>query len=183
MKEIKIVPYTSSHVTQDTSKLLFDIMIKAYAVTEIEIWGSDYLRMPFDEFQQLVDNDKIIAAKVDGTFVGSVHVYPLDENTFSFGLLSVDPAFEGRGIGRRLIAAAESRAMDAGARWMEIEVLRLRDKDLSFKKVLDQWYRRLGYEWTVTQNFIDRKPDKIEKAKNFVQPSVFDCYRKSLVSN
>jgi len=147
------------------------------------MWGPNYVRMPFEEFNHLVEQGELFAAIVDGIYVGSIHVYPLNETTYSFGLLSVDSAFEGHGIGRKLIAAAEARAIENGAKWMEIEVLRLRDKELPFKKILDQWYRKLGYEWTVTQDFIERKPDKPEKVKAFIQPSVFDCYQKSLASS
>lgn len=183
MKEVRIVPYTLSVVSEAATKQLFDIMVKAYALTEVEIWGPNYIRMPFEEFETLIEQEGIFAAMVDGQFVGSVNVYPLNDSTYSFGLLSVDSAHEGKGIGRKLIAAAEAQALKNGAEWMEIEVLRLRDKVLPFKEVLGQWYRKMGYDWTATLDFLDKKPDKVEKAKNFLQPSVFDCYRKLLVNN
>ncbi len=180
MKEVKILPYTKDCATSQVTQRLYSIMIAAYARTEEEIWGPNYARMSRDEFEALVANGNLIAAQKGTEWVGSVSVYALNEDTFSFGLLSVDIANKGEGIGRQLIAAAEARAIARGATSMEIEVLRLKDQELPFKRILDQWYRRLGYEWIATQDFVERKPDKSEKAKLFVNPSVFDCYRKRL---
>ena len=53
-------------------------------------------------------------------------------------MLSVDPARQGQGLGRALVAAAEARCQAAGCHEMEIEVVNLRTE-------LPPFYRRLGY--------------------------------------
>jgi GNAT superfamily N-acetyltransferase len=158
----------------------FDIMIHAYRVTEVEIWGENYARMSREEFGAIIAKGELIGAWVDGKPVGSIYAYRIHNNAFAFGLFSVDFDYKGRAIGRQLIAAAETKANESGAKYMELEILRPKFKTLPQKKLLHEWYLRLGYQKYDTLDFEIRKPDKAHKIKNFVQPTVFDCYRKSL---
>ena len=160
---------------------LYDIMRHAYAVTEVEIWGENYTRMPKEEFIALIEQNQIIAARLNGKLVGSIHTYPLGEAVWAFGLFSADFAYKGKGIGRALITAAEEYARHEGkANCMELEILKPRDFEVPVKIALKEWYERLGYVFTHTISFELRKPTKAEKAKNFLVPCVFDCYTKGL---
>ena len=58
-----------------------------------------------------------------------------------FGMLSVNPALQGRGLGRRLVDAAENYARAQGCTAMDIRVVNLRTELLPF-------YRKLGYAET-----------------------------------
>ena len=55
-----------------------------------------------------------------------------------FGMLAVDPARQGQGLGRALVDAAEDYARTAGCRDMDIRVVNLRAE-------LPPFYRKLGY--------------------------------------
>ena len=55
-----------------------------------------------------------------------------------FGLLSIDPDYQGRGLGRKLIEQAEQFCRDAGCSRMQIRVLNHRTE-------LPPFYERLGY--------------------------------------
>lgn len=156
-------------------------MIHGYQVTEVEIWGENYLRMSQEEFYEVIQSGELIGAWVDHVPVGSIHTYKLREDAFAFGLFSVDFDFKGQNIGRRLITQAEQKAKSEGASFMELEILRLKNKELPEKQHLKEWYERLGYQHIETLDFVQRKPDKAEKVKNFIAPSVFDCYRKRLI--
>lgn len=63
-----------------------------------------------------------------------------------FGLLSVDPARQGSGLGKRLIAAAEDYCRQAGCAFMDLQIVNLREE-------LPAFYRKFGYEWTGTAPF------------------------------
>jgi GNAT superfamily N-acetyltransferase len=77
---------------------------------------------------------------VDGPFTGVVYVELRGDRAY-FGLLSVDPARQGSGAGRRLIQAAEDLARSHGCRYMDIRVVNLREE-------LPPFYQRLGYRHT-----------------------------------
>ena len=76
-----------------------------------------------------------------GAIRACVQVSRKGERTFYFGMLAVDPAGQGAGLGRRMIAAVEARARAAGCVSVEMTVIHLR-------AALIAWYERLGYRRT-----------------------------------
>ena len=62
------------------------------------------------------------------------------------GLLSVEPALQGAGLGKRLVDAAEAFARAAGSRHMDLNVVNLREE-------LPPFYRKLGYSESGTSPF------------------------------
>ncbi|MBE2320265.1 GNAT family N-acetyltransferase [Solirubrobacter sp. CPCC 204708] len=100
--------------------------------------------------------------------VGCVRIQRLDEDTAMFGMLSVDPAAHGTGLGRALIAFAES-AYDVSE--MELELLIPRGAPLPSKVRLHDWYSRLGYRQVGRRDF-----DEPELAR----PADLWVYRKNL---
>ena len=85
----------------------------------------------------------LIAEEADGRPAGCVYVGRRGEHGY-FGLLSVDPVLQGRGIGRRLAAAAEARLWAEGHREVEILVVDLRKELFAFYAGLG--YREVGEE-------------------------------------
>ncbi|MGV9007038.1 MAG: GNAT family N-acetyltransferase [Brevundimonas sp.] len=82
---------------------------------------------------------RIILAWQDDILTGCVQVTDRGDGLAYLGMLSVDPARQGGGLGRRLIAAAEDAARDRfGARRMEMTVIVQRIE-------LIDWYVRRGY--------------------------------------
>jgi GNAT superfamily N-acetyltransferase len=55
-----------------------------------------------------------------------------------FGMLSVDPALQGMGLGTRLVRIAEAMAEAMGATHMTLKIVNLREE-------LERWYKGLGY--------------------------------------
>jgi len=115
-----------------------------------------------------IDGDRIQPAKVRemmarGAFlvaedgagppVGCVYVEAKGESGY-LGLLSVDPARQGGGLGRRLTAAAEDYCRAAGCTEIGIRVVNLRD-------VLPPFYRRLGYVEVGIEPFPADLPTKL----------------------
>jgi GNAT superfamily N-acetyltransferase len=159
---------------------IYDILIYAYAETEKEVWGENYVRILKDEFIELINRGEIFYATIDKKPVGSIYVYQKEKETYSFGLLSADFSLKGNGIGLSLVKYAEQYALKAGAKYMDLEILRPLAEEVPFKIVLKNWYTKLGYHYMMSGTFAELKPDKAYKAEGLIQPSTFDCYRKTL---
>jgi GNAT superfamily N-acetyltransferase len=83
----------------------------------------------------------------DGRPVGSVYVEVRGKRGY-LGLLAVDPARQGGGYGRTLMAAAEDYLRDHGALHVDLRVVNLRED-------LPPFYRHLGYAESGTEPFSD----------------------------
>lgn len=94
----------------------------------------------------LADPDQRILLAFDGdALVGCVQVSRAGEGRGYLGMLSVDPARQASGLGRRLIAEAEAAAATVfGARSIEMTVIRQRTELIAY-------YERRGYERTGEQ--------------------------------
>jgi GNAT superfamily N-acetyltransferase len=78
-----------------------------------------------------------ILAEDDGVIAGCNYVELRDESVY-FGLLSIDPGYQGRGLGRILVEQAEEFCRRAGRPKMQIRVLNHRTE-------LPPFYEKLGY--------------------------------------
>jgi len=68
-----------------------------------------------------------------------------------FAMLAVDPLHQGKGLGARMVRAAEEHCRERGCRVMDITVLSPRPELLPF-------YHRLGYQETGTEEFRPSRP-------------------------
>ncbi len=174
---IRIVSSADIRFTKQEQHRLFEIMRIAYASTETEIWGENYVRIVEDEYSELITSGKITVAFYNDEIAGCNQVYDREDGSYGFGLLATHMDFTKKGIGSALVQDAEQRAKKDGAAYMEIEILRPRDIEVAGKVILQKWYESMGYEYVYSENFANRKPIK---AKRLLVPSNFDCYRKTL---
>jgi predicted N-acetyltransferase YhbS len=98
------------------------------------------------------EGEILIAEDSDGRLLASIYMERRGTHGY-LGLLAVDPTMQGRGLGRTLIEAAESRFRAVGMEAVEILVL-------SPRTDLPPLYRKLGYEVTGTKAF---KPSRAVK--------------------
>jgi GNAT superfamily N-acetyltransferase len=120
---------------------LVSVINAAYRVEEFFVAGP---RTSSAEIEGMLRSGGFLLAEAeDGPVAGCVYVGRRGERGY-FGLLSVDPALQGRGLGRRLVAAAEARLRDEGHREVEILVVDVRTELLPFYEGLG--YRRVGEE-------------------------------------
>jgi len=83
----------------------------------------------------------ILLAERDGRLLASCHVERHGEGAY-FGMFAVDPAQQGAGVGKAVLAEAERHARDAWrCRTMHMTVIVQRDE-------LIAWYQRRGYRRT-----------------------------------
>jgi ribosomal protein S18 acetylase RimI-like enzyme len=94
----------------------------------------------------------LLLAERDGQPLACVYIELRGERAY-FGMLAVDPAQQGQGLGRLMTTAAEQNGRNHGCKHMDIGVLSLRPELLPF-------YRNLGYSETGTGEFQPTRPLK-----------------------
>lgn len=87
-----------------------------------------------------------LVAEDSGALAGCVYIESRGDRSY-LGLLSVQPARQGAGLGRQLVVAAENLAREAGSRAMDLRVISARGEQLL------PFYHGLGYEVVRTEPF------------------------------
>jgi GNAT superfamily N-acetyltransferase len=87
----------------------------------------------------------LVAEDSDG-LAGCVYIETRNDRSY-LGLLSVQPARQGSGLGRQLVAAGENLARETGSRIMDLRVISARGEQLL------PFYERLGYRVVRTEPF------------------------------
>ena len=106
-----------------------------------------------------LDEEDLDALLATGAFLitdsndGCVYVELRGDRAY-FGPLSVDPVRQGAGLGRLLVAAAEDYARAHGCRFMDLNIVNLREE-------LPAFYRKLGYAESGTKPFPEDEPTKL----------------------
>jgi GNAT superfamily N-acetyltransferase len=88
---------------------------------------------------------KFLLGEIDGVAAACVYVEPRGARAY-LGLLAVDPARQGSGLGSLLMDAAEEYCRELDCRFMDMNVVNLREDLFGF-------YRRHGYLETGTSPF------------------------------
>ncbi len=86
----------------------------------------------------------------DEQIVASVYVETRGSRGY-FGMLAVDPLYQGKGFGARMVQAAEDYCRELGCAAMDVTVLSLRPELLPL-------YHRLGYAETGKEDFRPSRP-------------------------
>jgi len=125
---------------------LISLINKAFAIeTFLEGTRTDEERLS----ATMRDGDLLMAER-DGQAVACVYVELRGEQAY-FGMLAVDPAQQGKGLGKFMTMAAERHGRKHECKRMDISVLSLRPELLPF-------YRALGYSETGTEDFRPSRP-------------------------
>jgi ribosomal protein S18 acetylase RimI-like enzyme len=93
------------------------------------------------------EGDFLILDREDGSPAACVFVKQNGSRGY-FGMLSVAPDMQGRGLARQVIAEVEHRMQRAGCGAVDIYVVNLRTE-------LPPFYRKLGYVESGTRPFVD----------------------------
>jgi GNAT superfamily N-acetyltransferase len=120
--------------TETDAAGLVPLINRAFEV-ERQFFTSDRIDLP-TTLEHLKKGNFLLAER-NGKLAGCNYV-ELREDSGYFGLLSVDPSEQGRGLGRKLVEQAEGFCRDAGCRVMRIRVLNHRTE-------LPPFYEKLGY--------------------------------------
>ncbi len=106
----------------------------------------DGTRTNDEQLAAMMEKGTVLVAEDDfGSLLASAYTELRDSRGY-LGMLAVDPAHQGSGLGRRLLAAAEDRFRAQGCEAVDITVLSLRPE-------LPPVYRRFGFVETGTEPF------------------------------
>ena len=94
-------------------------------------------RINLESVQELFKTGQIFVAESDGIVAACVYVEPRGERAY-LGLLSVDPTCQQSGLGSLLMNAAEEHCRGLACRFMDIQVVNLREDLFGF-------YHKRGY--------------------------------------
>ena len=104
---------------------------------EVELRFFTTERIDLAETLEHFKKGTFLLAECGGTLAGCNYVEKRGDAGY-FGLLSVDPGYQGRGLGRMLVHQAEEYCRAAGCSKMQIRVLNHRTE-------LPPFYEKLGY--------------------------------------
>ena len=125
---------SASASTADVPDLL-RVINAAYEVEKFFVEGD---RADEDTIRRMMCTGVFLTSRDEAErLTGCVYVELRGERGY-FGMLSVDPVLQGRGLGRRLVEAAEAYASAHRCTAMDIRVVDLRTE-------LPPFYRKLGY--------------------------------------
>ncbi len=108
-------------------------------------------RIDCDAVRNCFGKGEFLLAESEDVMVGCVYVEPRDNAHAYLGLLAVDSSRQKSGLGSRLMDAAEDHCRRLGCRFMDINVVNLRQDLAGF-------YQKRGYVETGTSPFpVDAK--------------------------
>ncbi len=131
----------------------------------VELFFIERDRTNPETVRTLMEKGKFLLAEDGPSLVGCVYVELRGERGY-LGMLSVEPARQGMGLGRQLIDAAENFFLDSGCRFSDLLIVNVRTELLTM-------YLKLGYVETGTAVYKERVPTKM--------PVHFIAMSKSLV--
>ena len=118
-------------------------LINAAFIVEQFVFDGD--RINADEAHAFMETGKFFLAEDAAGFAGCVYLEIRQDRGY-LGLLAVEPAQQGTGLGRKLVAAAEDYLRAEGCVAVDLRVI-------SQRTPLPAFYRRLGYVEIATAPF------------------------------
>lgn len=119
---------------------LADLVNRCYEIEELVVEGA---RTNASEIGELVRSGTFLVLERGAELVAAVYVEPKGGY---IGMLCVDPAMQGMGLGTRLVRIAEAMCEAMGARSVRLKIINLREE-------LARWYKSLGYREVGTAPF------------------------------
>ena len=139
---------------------LMALVNRAFAIESYFIRGD---RVSPQRIREYLRSGRFLVAEEDSALLGCIYTELHGEAAY-LGVLSVDPARQRGGLGRRLVAAAEEFAREMGARRMDLTVVNLRTE-------LPPFYQKLGYRVVGTEPIREEMAPRVTQPCHFIRMS------------
>jgi len=126
------------------AEAIMSVINSAFRRAESYIIDRD--RIDLEKVESLMQTGTFLIADDGGALAGCVYVELRGERSY-LGLLSVDPQRQKAGLGSTLMTAAENHCAAAGCRFMDLQIINLREDNHGF-------YLRRGYVETGIAPFV-----------------------------
>lgn len=123
------------------------------AAFQVEKFFIDTDRIDLEQVRDFFDTGSFLVMEDGGSPAACVYVERRGPRGY-FGLLSVDPARQGSGLGKLLVKAAEEHCRALGCSIMDLQIVNLREE-------LPAFYERMGYRESGTAPFPTDVPTKL----------------------
>jgi GNAT superfamily N-acetyltransferase len=123
------------------------------AAFRVEQFFVDGDRIDLAQVTALLEKGEFLLFEDDRGLAGCVYLEARGERAY-LGLLSIDPSLQRSGLGSRLVAAAENRLREKNCRFLDLQIVNVREE-------LPAFYARLGYVADGTSPFPADIPTKI----------------------
>lgn len=140
------------HVRAASMSEASDLVTLINAAFRVEKFFVESDRITLEEVQALFRKGSFLVAEENG-LAACVYVERRGGRGY-FGLLSVDPARQKNGVGRKLVDASEQFCRELGCDAMDLQIVNLREE-------LPAFYRRLGYQESGTAPWPEEVATKI----------------------
>ena len=180
MSKIKIqIPSSIDKIGIEKLEKLSKLITEIYLEEESIFWpqNGDYERTNLKELTSFIEKGELILAMDTTEIIGSVHVYPIEENICGFGMLISNNAYRGKGIGSLLVKSAEQWGNENGFRTMQLETLTPSKSIIPQKEFLKKWYTKSGYKLIKKIPYTNLYPKQAHLLKIDCQ---FEVYQKTI---
>ncbi|KAI0541561.1 hypothetical protein GGR58DRAFT_432973 [Xylaria digitata] len=188
------VPPSSAADDEQLTEALTALVNAVYSTAERGIYSTDFERTSTKDVADLLRAGKLAIAYLPrpdgnedagsfhltrGTPIGCISMKQISPTTGEFGMLAVDPAHRGAGVGGGLVRFAEERCYrNLGLGAMRLELLAPIHFEHVGKTRLQAWYESLGYVRVELRDFKKAYPHLHELLSG---PTEFRVFEKKLV--
>ncbi|KAJ6440900.1 acetyltransferase (GNAT) family domain-containing protein [Purpureocillium lavendulum] len=162
---------------------------KVYFDAEGGIFHDGYQRTSAAEIGRFITDQRLVLARLAGPssspttgpedVIGCVYVKTLSPDLGDFGMLALDAAYRGGGLGRDLVLFAEAHCRRIGCTKMQLELLVPTTFEHALKTRMQAWYQRMGYRIVKLGKFQDEYP---ALASLLTGPADYKIFEKDLTS-
>lgn len=158
-EKIRIRLPNASDLQPENVTNLCQLVNSVYQVAEAGIWKGNVERVNLQKMLEILQNQALLIAQMGTKLVGCVNIKLFNEDMAGFGMLATDPQYRNRGIGKKLIQAAEDWAMGKGCKVMRLEILTPNNQPHLGKEFLKNWYTKMGYVLQSIEDFEQIYPE------------------------